>query len=526
MIDMPIFLENETEEVIRSRMLAKLPSDLDKTEGSVPYDIQAPLAAELAQAKDEAREFLRQGFITTAAGIAGEVNPYVDLRLAEHGLTRRQPQKATGTAKFAGTIGTQIPAGTKLSTASTRTTEAIGFITKALATIGADGTATVAIEAEEAGSAGNIPTGKIIFIVSTFEGMDDITSVTNENPTSGGLDVEDDPTALERFLRKVRSNSAGGNKADYINWAYEVPGVGGVAVIPVRDGAGTVSVAIIDTNKIPASAELVNQVQDYIAPRWENKAEAAAFVLTGYGVVYDGAVNGINLTYSASGEGQAAYDMASILQQPGIWKAILSLKVDSATESTDLLEVGIWNKALNQWAQTTPSSGVDAVKTVKGNELTINFTESVSIEYYWNSIDDLELRVTRKQTDTSTAVNLEYAILKSTFSTDRGDEKAPVGHRVTVEAAKTVLINVSVHLSLKTGTSVEDGQNSVNGAIEAYLKSIAFMADNDVGYNKLGNAIYNAEGIEDFDSLTINGTTSNITIPEQSVAIKGTVTFI
>lgn len=526
MIDMPIFLQDETEETIRNRMLSKLPDELDKTEGSMPFDTQAPLAAELAQAKDETREFLRQGFVSTAAGKAGEVNPFVDLRIEEHGVTRRFAQKSKGTAKFTGTPGAQVPAETLLSTASTATTKAIVFKTLAICTIGGDGTATAAIEALEAGTQGNIAVGKIIFIVSSFTDMEQITGVTNEFATAGGLDIEDDPSAFDRYLRKVRSNSAGGNKADYINWALEVPGVGGVAVVPVRDGPGTVSVAIIDINKAPANQALIDTAQDYIAPPWRNKREASTFILSGSGVTYEGTVNGVKWVYNAGAEGQATYNLLNQLQQPGIWQARVSLKVDSAAGNTNLLQIGIWNKSLGAWAKISPSSGTDALLTIQANDLATIFAEGVLLDYYWNGMHELELRINRKQTDTTTTVYMNYTEFRSTFSKDTGEAKAPSGHRVTVEAAATILINISVHLVLKSGTAQEDGEASANQAMNAYLSSIAYMTDNDVGYNKLGNAILAAEGIADHTGLTINGGTANIPIPEQSVAIKGTVSFI
>jgi uncharacterized phage protein gp47/JayE len=68
------------------------------------------------------------------------------------------------------------------------------------------------------------------------------------------------------LLAKVRNPGTSGNKADYVNWALEVPGVGGVQVIPLWNGPGTVKVVLLGTDKKPASADIVQAVQDYIAP--------------------------------------------------------------------------------------------------------------------------------------------------------------------------------------------------------------------------------------------------------------------
>ncbi|PZM62249.1 baseplate J family protein, partial [Paenibacillus dendritiformis] len=43
MADLPPFLEDQLEEVIRQRMLERMPADLDKTEGSIPWDAISPV---------------------------------------------------------------------------------------------------------------------------------------------------------------------------------------------------------------------------------------------------------------------------------------------------------------------------------------------------------------------------------------------------------------------------------------------------------------------------------------------------
>lgn len=55
-----------------------------------------------------------------------------------------------------------------------------------------------------------------------------------------------------------------GNANHYKLWSLEVAGVGDVKVFPLWNGAGTVKVVIIDSNKQPASSEIVNAVTTYI----------------------------------------------------------------------------------------------------------------------------------------------------------------------------------------------------------------------------------------------------------------------
>ena len=257
MADLPEYLTDQTEEAIRQRMLDSLPADLDKSEGSFTWDALSPAAIELALAAIWAQEVLRRGFASTTFG------QYLDLRCEEHGITRRQAVKATGQVTFTGTPGTVIPAGTRVSTASSEAAPAIFFAIKSDATIGAGGTVTVDIEAVEAGASGNVAAKTITMLAQPVAG---VTAVTNASGTSGGSDDEDDASLLARFLAKVRSPGTSGNKADYINWALEVPGVGGVQVLPLWNGPGTVKVVLLGTDKKPASQAVVDAVQNYIAP--------------------------------------------------------------------------------------------------------------------------------------------------------------------------------------------------------------------------------------------------------------------
>lgn len=299
MADLPEYLTDQTYETILQRMFDSLPSDLDKSEGGFLWDALSPAAIELALAAIWAQQVLERGFASTTFG------EYLDLRCEEHGLTRRAAVKATGQVTFTGTPSTVIPAGTQISTSGSEAAPAVIFTTKTEATISAEGTVTVDIEAVEAGADGNVAAGAITLLAQPISG---VTGVSNAAATTGGLDEEDDATLLSRYLQKVRSPSAGGNKADYVNWAMEVPGVGGVSVVPVRDGPGTVSIAIIGSDKKPASQDLVDAVQDYIAPSWVNEAEAENMTLGGYGTSIDTTQeddtgDSVKMIYDAQGDG-------------------------------------------------------------------------------------------------------------------------------------------------------------------------------------------------------------------------------
>ena len=99
-----------------------------------------------------------------------------------------------------------------------------------------------------------------------------------------------------------------------------------------------------------------------------------------------------------------------------------------------------------------------------------------------------------------------------------GEGEAPIGAYCTVTAAEALEINVSVTLILASGYT----SAGITEYIEAYLKSIAFK-QNYVSTGRIGNAILDAPGVIDYADLMVNGGTANITVPEKSVAVLGTV---
>jgi uncharacterized phage protein gp47/JayE len=414
-----------------------------------------------------------------------------------------------------------------VSTASTETTSANIFKTKADAVVSDTGSVNVEIVATEAGAAGNVGAGTIIYLEAAIPG---ITGVTNASPTAGGADIEDDVTLLPRYLAKVQSPSTGGNKADYINWALAVPGVGGVSVVPVRDGPGTVSVAIINASKQPADQILVDQVQDYIAPPHKLSYAADTMTLGGGGTSIDvtqpDSPSCVKMVYAADNPGTIVHDnIHTLLPQPGIWTIRPKTKVDSDAGADDLLQVGIWNTSTGGWAHTRNGGSVDAVVIWKASDLTEAFTEKTGLEVYWNGTDQLELRITRLTTDAVTTVWVDQVNYRSAFSNDEGDGKAPIGARVTVEPATAVLINITAALTIADGYNANSVKAAVQANIDAYLKTLAFTIDNDVRYVRIGEKILDTPGVQDYTGLTVNGGNTNIPIGLQEVAVLGTVTL-
>lgn len=499
---------------ILARMIARMSATYAAgTEGDPLYDLLSAMALELAQGADLAQNNLDRSFAQTTYG------DYLTKRAEEHGVIRLDATKAKGAAVFTGTAGAVIPAGTRISTASSTTQAAAIFETDSAATIQpGNTTATVPITAVSSGTAGNVIADRITFLAAPITG---ITGVNNPSATTGGAEVESDSALLARYLQKVRNPSAGGNKADYVNWALEVAGVGGVAVVPVADGPGTVSVFVIGIDKRPASPELVDAVQNYISPPWRLTKPAGDLVLSGSGVSLSGSV--VVMEYDAGGAGVATLPgIGATLQKPGIWTARVTCAVDDDSGTANLLQIGIWNVSAGAWAKTTDGGSVDAV-TIRTALSLSEVSSVVSQQFYYDMTSNYELRITRLQADTATTLTINGIVLRSAFSQDTGEGKAPIGARVTVLAAEAVVVNISATLTILPGYEPTSVLAAAKQSIEDYLIGLAFSDDNDVRWVRVGQAILDTAGVQDYDNLLINGDDENIPISAQQVAVSGTI---
>lgn len=258
---LPEYLVEQTEEEIRMRMLAAVPTDLDSAEGSYIWDSLAPAAIELALAAIWAQQVLERGFVQTTFG------QYLDLRAEEFGLLRRAAVKATGQVTFTGTVGTVLPAGTRVATpVGESQSPLVEFQTTTeatLATLDAGGSATIDVEAVEAGVSGNVAAGTIIILSVPVSGT---TSVNNPAATTGGLDIEEDISLRARILESAQKDEGDGNIADYEIWSKEITGVGNVLVEPLWQGEGTVRVVVLDTVGRPTPSATISAVQEHLDP--------------------------------------------------------------------------------------------------------------------------------------------------------------------------------------------------------------------------------------------------------------------
>jgi len=236
----------EIKATILARILSAISDSYDKTERSFFYDLEEPIAIELANLSTLTDEILSRAFVDTATG------EYLDKIAGGFGITRKPAAKATTTVTITGSEGSSIAIGDKVAS------DTVNFLVTEAKTIAAGQTTmSVTVECETAGIIGNVPVGAIKYFPITIAGL---TAVTNAISVTNGYDEETDEELRTRFYIHVQTPATSGNIYHYMNWSNDTTGVGATKVFPIWNGNGTVKVVIINSNKRAADSTLIDSV--------------------------------------------------------------------------------------------------------------------------------------------------------------------------------------------------------------------------------------------------------------------------
>lgn len=239
--------ENKSYENILEEMLDSISDDIDKREGSIIYTAIAPQAAALS----EAYIWLDNIFNLTFADTA--IDEYLDRRVGEFGIHRRQAIKAKRKAEFytENDVPMDIPIGSRFFI-DDRYYVAIEKLD--------DG--VFLLECEEAGITGNAPKGNLLPI----DNISGLSKAVLTDVIIPGTEEETDEQLRQRFFEAVNEPSFGGNISDYRRKINDMEGVGGTKVFPVWKGGGTVKCVFIDADFAAPSPSLVEKIQTAIDP--------------------------------------------------------------------------------------------------------------------------------------------------------------------------------------------------------------------------------------------------------------------
>ena len=238
---------NKTFESIRDNILDNISIPLDKREGSFTYDMVSSIAVEIAKAYIDMGDILSLGFIED------NFDTFLDKRVSEFGVYRKEGIKAIGEVKVEGKEGAIITNGTLI--------KANDLYFTVLNDIELPNDNMLYVEANEVGYKYNLLANTEFELV---EKNDKVTKLVNEINFSKGVDVESDEDLRKRFVKVVNSPSTSGNKNHYEEWALEVNGVGRAIVYPLWSGNGTVKVMIVGNDNKPVTKDIVNNCKLHI----------------------------------------------------------------------------------------------------------------------------------------------------------------------------------------------------------------------------------------------------------------------
>lgn len=267
--------EAMTYEQILADMLENVTSEVDKREGSIIWDALAPAALELSRLYAALDEVLKQGFADTAE------REYLVLRAAERGLT---PHSATCAGAKAEMVG-EVSLGAKFYCGGYN-----WLLEEDL------GGGQYLLRAEEAGSGPNRVTGRL----TPLEYQENLSGAEIVDIIEPGADEENTEDFRERYFASLSEQSFGGNRADYIEKAGSIAGVGAAKVQAAYNGGGTVRLIVMDSEYEEPDAALVAKVQNIFDPT-ESSGEGLGLAPIGHKVVVAGAkAQTIDLAFTLS----------------------------------------------------------------------------------------------------------------------------------------------------------------------------------------------------------------------------------
>ena len=238
----------QTYERLIKRILANAKANnLDTREGSVSFNLIAPLVEELAKA------YILMGDVLNMAFIEDTFDEYLEKRTHEFGIYRKEGEKSTGVIEVTGQDRAYIENG------SIVVSDGLEFVVLNDIMLPYDN--VIYVEAMDVGYRYNLPAGSTFTLKEARKGIE---MLTNPTEFTNGVDIETDEDLKERFKYIIQNPRTSGNVNNYKEWALECPGVGKVQVFPLWNGNGTVKVNILGDDHKPCSTEIIEKVYNHI----------------------------------------------------------------------------------------------------------------------------------------------------------------------------------------------------------------------------------------------------------------------
>ena len=104
------------------------------------------------------------------------------------------------------------------------------------------------------------------------------------------------------------------------------------------------------------------------------------------------------------------------------------------------------------------------------------------------------------------------------------EEKRPIGATVTVVSGVEKYLDISVHVKIAKSTNLTNVRNQFHANMEAYLKESIFGLEY-ISQAKAGSLLMQISGVEDYDSLILNGEKKNIEVGQEELFSVRTITM-
>ena len=529
-VDLETLFPQEDDDAVLARMLADLPvppggSEYNTRAGSVINGLFAPLVFERARVLSYAREIFRQSFVGYATG------EFLDQHADQVGITRGEAQNALAVVTVTGIAGLEInPDNTLFSTSGDEATgeEGLSFVPNETVTIPSGGSVNVTCVCTTAGANGNVSASSITLVIS---GPDGITAINNPSGGFGGTDSEDDESLRNAISERLQALAGTGNAAYYRSVALREPEVQTASVDDLWDGNGTVLLSVSGRLTPYVSPETVERLQNFLDPSVYNIAH------------FEGESWSGGTAHTPALEGQYSLLLESTHTSPEVAELSKSMNLSRFDDPDD--EVILFIKRLGPAVELRPLTirflNADTARyaeaTVAAN--TMNAVTDVTTRgmlrveknlfteqsgFSWSSVTGVRLTL---DATTSSSHVCDLVVDGMRFRSVAGGiltGAIPIGIQATVRSARARSIDISANLLLDTGLTTSDVESVISDEIANYLRRLP--ASSVIRVNEIANIIHDTRGVVDYSSLTLNGSSTNITdLSADEGPVLGTLTL-
>jgi uncharacterized phage protein gp47/JayE len=401
-------------------------------------------------------------------------------------LQRLAATKASGNATFTGSIGGQVNTGAVIISSSGVQYEVIeGFTLAATSELHA-------IQAVEAGLAGNAGAGAVLTFVSVPSGIGTTATVDGSGLT-GGRDLETDDELRVRLLARFRSPPKGGKALDYVAWASE---------------ATTATRAWVFTYDEPGLETVaVGEVLLYFAMDNKDSSDGADIVTNGAFAADTDWTKGTGWTIAAGKATHAAGTGSDLSQAIASLVAgrtyVIEFTLSGRTAGTIIPKVGSGGTG-----PTISANGSYVIAIACKTNTTLYFTASATFD---GSIDD---------------VSLIYSGIGNAGIPDSGDVTdvqdyvdgvRPLGASFTAAAPKAYPINFEVSITPDTPTN--------RTAVELELYEMIKTKGEISGSIKLYDIFEAMSIVPDLTDWDIVSPAATVTAGQGELPMLGVVTY-